>query len=180
VEEFYSFAVSEENSANGIVRYNFLTNSSIEYDVIFDPSSYAFFIEESEILGSHLFSVDLVANISITEIPKTIDKLIPKTITRILIDFYEKRDHIPVIFFVCDRANKKQLARHRKFRLWTTCSPDFCLNYTIESLEIVLDQTEEDADRFYFGYIIQKENPHHDILLNEINSKAELLTRSLK
>ena len=92
----------------------FETNADILYGVKFKPSEY---IIPNKAYSNSIFEM----TIEILDIPagKKLypDKIIPPTIATIIKDFFYKI-HQPILMYICDSSDDKQLVRHRKFNQW--------------------------------------------------------------
>lgn len=92
----------------------FETNMGILYGVKFKPSEY---IIPNKVYSNTIFEM----TIEVLEIPigKKLypDKIIPSTIATIIKDFFHKI-HQPILMYICDSSDNKQLVRHRKFNQW--------------------------------------------------------------
>jgi Family of unknown function (DUF6169) len=90
--------------------YVFETNSNILYGVKFKPSEY--------IISDKSYSNSIYEMIiEVLDIPNEKrlypDKIIPPTIAIIIKDFFLKI-HQPILMYICDSSDNKQLVRHRK------------------------------------------------------------------
>ena len=92
----------------------FETNAKILYGVKFKPSEY---IIPNKTYSNSIFEM----TIEVLDIPSGVklypDKIIPPTIATIIKDFFHKIDQ-PVLMYICDSSDNKQLVRHRKFNQW--------------------------------------------------------------
>ena len=107
VYEFF-FQVGQNNT------YVFETNASILYGIKFKTSDY---VIPDKSYSSSIYEMV----IEVLEIPVgkklNIDKVIPPTVATIIKDFFTNIKQ-PIVIYICDSSDNKQLVRLRKFNQW--------------------------------------------------------------
>ncbi|WP_309608797.1 DUF6169 family protein [Flavobacterium sp.] len=131
--------------------YGFETELGIVYEVKFRPSNYLFG-DETTVYANHIyeFIIEIVYNPLGKNPP--LDKLISKTISEIIKDFYYKKDG-SVCIYICDSSDGRQELRRRKFDDWF---------YSEEYGLIKIDEKIRDSkgNVYPISLIIQRENPY--------------------
>jgi Family of unknown function (DUF6169) len=105
----YDFVGGEFNT------YIFETTQNVFYEIKFKPFFYLF--DSESIYSNHTFEfgMGVLSNPS-TKLPPP-DAQIPITVATIFIDFFERFTE-PLVIYICDSSDSKQLARQRKFNTW--------------------------------------------------------------
>ena len=131
--------------------YGFETELGIVYEVKFRPSNYLFG-DETTVYANHIyeFIIEIVYNPLGKNPP--LDKLISKTISEIIKDFYYKKDG-SVCIYICDSSDGRQELRRRKFDDWF---------YSEEYGLIKIDEKIRDSkgNVYPISLIIQIGNPY--------------------
>ena len=131
--------------------YGFETELGIVYEVKFRPSNYLFG-DETTVYANHIyeFIIEIVYNPLGKNPP--LDKLISKTISEIIKDFYYKKDG-SVCIYICDSSDGRQELRRRKFDDWF---------YSEEYGLIKIDEKIRDSkgNVYPISLIIQIANPY--------------------
>lgn len=105
--------------------YIFETVNKVNYEIKFKPFFYLF--DSDSIYSNYTFEFGMgVLSNSLSKLPPP-DALIPITIATIFLDFFERVTQ-PLVIYICDSSDSKQLARQRKFNGWfhEFKRPDFC------------------------------------------------------
>ena len=104
-----TFAEGEYNS------YFFKTDSGIIYEVKFKEFFYLF--DKSSIFSHHTYEFAIEVADNPLQGRPPLDSRIPITVASIFIDFFERFTE-PLVIYICDSSDSKQLARQRKFNTW--------------------------------------------------------------
>ncbi len=132
--------------------YTFETDLGISYEVKFRPTNYLLG-DETTVYANHIyeFIIELVFNPLDKNPP--LDKLVSKTISEIIKDFYYKKNG-SVCIYICDSSDGRQELRRRKFDDWFYSEPDFGL--------IKIDEHIRDSkgNSYPISLIIQQSNPY--------------------
>ena len=96
-------------------KYLFETINNVNYEVKFKPFFYLF--DPDSVYSNHTFEFGMDVLLSpLAKLPPP-DSLIPITIANIFLDFFDRIDE-PLVIYICDSSDSKQLARQRKFNTW--------------------------------------------------------------
>jgi Family of unknown function (DUF6169) len=132
--------------------YGFETDLGIVYNVKFRPSNYLLG-DETTLFANHIyeFIIEVVYNPLGKNPP--LDKLVSKTISEVIKDFYYKKNGA-VCIYICDSSDGRQDLRRRKFDDWFHSEPDFGL--------IKIDEKIKDSqgNSYPISLIIQQNNPY--------------------
>ncbi|MCU0325761.1 MAG: DUF6169 family protein [Spirosomaceae bacterium] len=105
--DFFFFG-GENNS------YGFQTSNYISYEIKFKPMFYLFEPHKEYANSAYEFVIEVFENT--TNKTPSYDDLMPVTIATIIEDFYNKINQ-PLIIYVCDSSDGRQLARNRKIEV---------------------------------------------------------------
>ncbi len=151
----FRFAGGDENS------YVFDTNYGVKYEIKFRPTFYIF--EEELMLKELTFEliIDVANKIEVTP---PLDSFTGLTISAIINHFYQRSSLITTIF-ICDDADKREAARHRRFGRWFTAyNKDKFTKFDFE-------WTDQSTNKIYISVIITNTNPFAET----IKERFELL-----
>jgi Family of unknown function (DUF6169) len=132
--------------------YGFETELGIVYLVKFRPTAYLLG-DETTVYANYIyeFIIELVYNPLDKNPP--LDKLVSKTISEIIKDFYYKKNG-SVCIYICDSSDGRQELRRKKFDDWFYSETDFGL--------IKIDKHIKDSkgNSYPISLIIQQSNPY--------------------
>ncbi len=142
----FEFRGGEDN------KYGFETNLGIVYIVKFRPTAYLLG-DETTVYANHIyeFIIEVVFNPLRKNPP--LDKLVSKTISEIIKDFYYKKNG-SVCIYICDSSDGRQELRRRKFDDWFYSEPDFGLLKFDEHIR------DSKGNSYPISLIIQQSNPY--------------------
>lgn len=145
-------------------KYGFETELGIVYEVKFRPSNYLLG-DENTIYASYIyeFIIEVVYNPLGKNPP--LDKLVSKTISEIIKDFYYKKNG-SVCIYICDSSDGKQVLRRRKFDDWFHSEHNFGL--------IKIDKKIRDSrgNSYPISLIIQQKNPYFIEIVDDFRKIA--------
>ncbi|TRX38965.1 DUF6169 family protein [Flavobacterium restrictum] len=132
--------------------YAFETDLKISYEVKFRPSSYLLGDETTD-YASHIyeFIIEVVYNPLGKNPP--LDKLISKTVSEIIKDFYYKKNG-SVCIYICDSSDGRQELRRRKFDDWFYSETRYGLMKFDEHIR------DSKGNSYPISLIIQMKNPY--------------------
>jgi hypothetical protein len=132
--------------------YGFETDLGIVYEVKFRPSNYLLG-NETTVYANHIyeFIIEIVYNPLGKNPP--LDKLISKTISEIIKDFYYKKNG-SVCIYICDSSDGRQELRRRKFDDWFYSETEYGLIKVDEKIR------DSKGNVYPISLIIQRENPY--------------------
>ena len=132
--------------------FGFETDLGIVYEVKFRPSNYLLG-DETTVYANHIyeFIIEIVYNPLGKNPP--LDKLISKTISEIIKDFYYKKKG-SVCIYICDSSDGRQELRRRKFDDWFYSETEYGLIKVDEKIR------DSKGNVYPISLIIQRENPY--------------------
>lgn len=132
--------------------YAFETVLGISYEVKFRPTTYLLG-DETTVYANHIyeFIIEVVFNPLGKNPP--LDKLVSKTISEVIKDFYFKKNG-SVCIYICDSSDGRQELRRRKFDDWFYGEPDFGLLKFDEHIR------DSKGNSYPISLIIQQSNPY--------------------
>lgn len=132
--------------------YGFETDLNIVYGVKFRPSNYLLG-DETTVYANHIyeFIIEIVYN-PLSKNPP-LDKLVSKTISEIIKDFYYKKNGA-VCIYICDSADGRQELRRRKFDDWFYSENEYGLMKIDEKIR------DSNGTLYPISLIIQINNPY--------------------
>lgn len=132
--------------------YAFETDKGISYEVKFRPSNYLLG-DETTAYANYIyeFIIEIVYNPLGKNPP--LDKLVSKTISEIIKDFYYKKNG-SVCIYICDSSDGRQELRRRKFDDWFYSETEYGL---IKIDEKICDSK---GNVYPISLIIQVKNPY--------------------
>lgn len=136
--------------------YCFITDEGIRYHAYFiEPGT---FFERYPIIHPHILEFGFYA----TQKPRRKDLRVRSTIVALLKEFFLKNPDA-LLYFLCDRVDAKQLARHRKFESWFLASGT-------NGLEKHDFQTTVEGITFYFSLIFLSSNSLKPYIANVLDT----------
>lgn len=149
--DFFFFG-GENNS------YGFQTSNYISYEIKFKPMFYLFEPHKEYANSAYEFVIEVFENT--TNKTPSYDDLMPVTIATIIEDFYNKINQ-PLIIYVCDSSDGRQLARNRKFTRWFEAYADN--RYT--KIEVIL--LDKSGERVPTVMILRNNNPYFSEIISD-------------